>query len=64
MENEFKVERWAEKVQTASAVKKAINDYLFSKLPNPTYAEEEIAGKTEVLFNFFKGRYGSYDRYH
>jgi hypothetical protein len=27
--NEFKVDRWLEKVQTASAVGKVINDYLF-----------------------------------
>lgn len=57
-ENEFKVDRWSEKVQTASAVRKAINDYLFNKLPYPTYAEEDITMKTDVLFNFFKQRYG------
>ncbi len=31
------------KVQTASAVKKAINDYLFSKMPYPTYGDNDIA---------------------
>ena len=60
MENEFKVNRWAEKVQTASAVRKAINDYLFNSLPYPAYAAEDISQKTEVLFDFFKGKYGGY----
>ena len=58
--NEFTVDRWVEKVQTASAVKKAINDYLFSSLPYPTYGEQDIAQHADVLFNFFKERYGGW----
>lgn len=56
--NEFKVDRWAEKVQTASAVRKAITDYLFNSLPYPTYGEQDISQKTDVLFDFFRERYG------
>jgi type I restriction enzyme R subunit len=56
--NEFKIDRWVEKVQTASAVKKAINDYLFNHLPYPTYNEQEIIQRGDVLFDFFKERYG------
>ncbi len=52
--NEFKISRWMEKVQTASAVKKAITDYLFNHLPYPTYQDDDISQKTDVLFNFFK----------
>lgn len=56
-EREFVAERWIEKVQTASAVKKVVNDYLFTNLPYPTYDETDIAEKTRVLFEFFKRRY-------
>lgn len=58
--NEFKIGHWPEKSQTAAAVKKAINDYLYSKLPYPTYEDGDIAVKTELLFDYFKGRYGNY----
>jgi hypothetical protein len=60
--NEFTVDRWAEKVQTASAVKKAVNDYLYSTLPHPTYGDGDIVVKTEILFNYFKTRYADYGR--
>ncbi|MEZ7500746.1 type I restriction endonuclease subunit R [Flavobacterium sp. Arc3] len=60
--NEFTVDRWAEKVQTASAVKKAVNDYLYSTLPHPTYGDGDIVVKTEILFNYFKTRYADYSR--
>lgn len=60
--NEFKVDRWMEKIQTASAVKKAINDYLYSKLPYPTYGDGDVLVKTEILFDYFKTRYGDYGR--
>lgn len=58
--NEFTVDHWVEKVQTASAVKKAINDYLYSTLPHPTYGDGDIVVKTEILFNYFKTRYADY----
>lgn len=60
--NEFKVELWAEKIQTASAVKKSINDYLYTKLPFPTYSDGDRVVKTEILFNYFKTRYADYGR--
>lgn len=60
--NEFQVEHWVEKIQTSSAVKKAINDYLYKSLPYPTYADGDIVVKTEVLFNYFKTRYADYGR--
>ncbi len=58
IEKEFKVDRWAEKPQTASAVRTAINDYLFNTLPYSAFGDADISEKTEVLFNFFKGKYG------
>lgn len=60
--NEFKVDRWIEKSQTTSAVKKAINDYLYTELPDPTFDYSDINAKTEILFNYFKDRYAEYGR--
>ena len=53
---EFKVDHWTEKTQTASAVRKVIEDYLFAKLPSPSY-DDDILSKADVLFNDFKERY-------
>lgn len=60
--NEFQVEHWVEKIQTSSAVKKAINDYLYKSLPYPTYGDGDIVVKTEILFNYFKDRYANFGR--
>jgi type I restriction enzyme, R subunit len=56
-DHEFKIIHWADKEQTASAVRVVIKDYLWDKLPSPTFKDEDIEEKTEVLFEFFKGRY-------
>ena len=56
---EFKVQHWTKKTQTASAVKKVIEDYLFEKLPSPSY-DEDIKIKSETLFNDFKERYANF----
>jgi type I restriction enzyme, R subunit len=56
---EFKVQQWTEKIQTASAVKKVIEDYLFEKLPSPSY-DQDIQIKSEILFNDFKERYANF----
>ncbi len=57
--NELSVERWAEKVQTAAAVRKAINDYLFDKLPHPEYQETDITNQTEQVFEYLANRYAA-----
>ena len=54
---EFRVIHWADKEQTASAVRVVIKNYLFDKLPYPAFEEADIDDRTEVLFAFFKGRY-------
>lgn len=59
---EFKVQNWTEKVQTSSAVKKAINDYLYQSLPYPTFGDSDVVVKTEILFNYFRERYADYGR--
>lgn len=58
-ENEFKVDKWAEKTQTASAVRKVIEDYLYVELPSPSY-DDEISVKAEMLYNDFKERFANY----
>jgi len=58
-ENEFKVDRWAEKIQTASAVRKAIENYLYVELPSPSY-DDDILIKAEMLYNDFKERFADY----
>ena len=60
--NEFKVDYWSEKTQTASAVKKAINDCLYTKLPFPTFSDGDRVVKTEILFDYFKTRYANFGR--
>lgn len=62
-DNEFRVGQWADKPQTASAVRVAIQNYLFETLPYPTYQDEDINIKTDILFNFFKTQYGGYGGY-
>ena len=50
------------KTQTASAVKKAINDHLFIELPFPTFNDGDRVVKTEILFDYFKTRYANFGR--
>ena len=57
--HEFKVNLWAEKTQTASAVRRVIEDFLYMKLPHPTY-NEDISSRADILYNDFKERYGDY----
>ena len=57
--NEFKVDHWAEKIQTAAAVRKVIEDHLYLKLPYPSY-DDDVTIKAEMLYNDFKVRYADY----
>lgn len=56
-DNEFRIIHWADKEQTASAVRVVIKNYLFDKLPFPAFGDGDIDERTEVLFAFFKVRY-------
>ncbi|HNM27133.1 MAG TPA: DUF3387 domain-containing protein, partial [Saprospiraceae bacterium] len=56
-EKEFRVIHWADKEQTASAVRVVIKNYLFDKLPYPAFEEADIDDRAEVLYAFFKARY-------
>jgi len=57
---EFKVSQWTVKTQTASQVRKVINDLLYQELPYPTYGDDDINVKTEMLFNEFQIRYAHF----
>lgn len=59
-QKEFRINHWTEKIQTASAVKTAVENHLFENLPYPTYEDGDIAVKTELLYNYFKERYANY----
>lgn len=48
------VDRWHEKTQTAAAVRKTITDYLFSNLPYPTYNEQDVSVKTDMVFRYLR----------
>jgi type I restriction enzyme, R subunit len=58
-QNELQVEHWVEKVQTAAAVRRAINDYLFEKLPYPYYNEDDIALQTDVVYEYVVAQYAA-----
>ena len=58
-QNEFKVDRWAEKTQTASAVRKVIEDYLYVELPSPSF-DDDVSTKADILYNDFKERFANY----
>ena len=51
--NESQVDHWVDKIQIISAVKKAINDYLFESVPYPTYGDGDIVVKTEIFFKHY-----------
>lgn len=55
----LKVDHWMDKPQTASAVRKTINDYLFEQLPYPTYEDGDINLKTDLVFEHLKMVYSA-----
>ena len=60
-DKEFTIDKWAEKTQTASAVRKVIEDYLYLELPSPSY-DDDFSSKAELLYNEFITRYATYGR--
>lgn len=59
LDKELKVDHWADKLQTAAAVRKAITDYLYTKLPYPTYEDQDIQLKTDLVYDYLVGRYAA-----
>jgi len=45
--------------KAASAVRKVIENYLFEKLPSPSF-DDDISIRAEILYNDFKERFASY----
>ncbi|MBK6903894.1 MAG: DUF3387 domain-containing protein [Saprospirales bacterium] len=56
--DKLQVDRWAEKAQTAAAVRNVISDFLFTQLPYPTYDEGDIDSKVEMVFEYLRTGYG------
>ncbi len=61
-DNEFKANQWTEKTQTSSAVKSKIHNLLYKELPYPTYRDEDISQKTDLLFDDFKIRFSPHNQ--
>lgn len=59
IDRELQVEHWLEKMQTAAAVRNAINDYLFQHLPHPIYNETDIGIRTDRVYEYLVGRFAA-----
>ncbi len=59
VDRELQVEHWLEKIQTAAAVRNAINDYLFEQLPHSVYNGNDIGTKTDRVFEYVIGTYAA-----
>ncbi|MBA9078256.1 type I restriction endonuclease subunit R [Rufibacter quisquiliarum] len=53
----LKVEYWADKASTAAAVFNAVNKTLFRELPYPTYQQEEVEVRTQLLYSHLRQQY-------
>lgn len=58
-EQNLQVDHWMEKLQTAAAVRQAINNCLYSELPYPTYEDQDISVKTEQVYDYLVGQYAA-----
>lgn len=48
---------WREKEQTRSGVKTTIVDYLYDKLPEPAYSQDDCDYKSTEVYNFIYEHY-------
>jgi type I restriction enzyme, R subunit len=55
--DKLKIDRWYEKSETIGAVFTFINDKLFTKLPYPTYANDDIDLKTNLVYQHLRNQY-------
>jgi type I restriction enzyme R subunit len=55
--DKLKVDKWADKSTTAAAVFNAVSKTLFESLPYPTYENDDIDLKTNLLFEHLKQQY-------
>jgi type I restriction enzyme R subunit len=54
---QLKVAQWSDKSVTAAAVFNTISKTLFETLPYPTYQNDDIDLKTNLVFEHFKNQY-------
>lgn len=55
--DKLRVEKWSDKSVTAAAVFNTVSNTLFSNLPSPTYKEDEIELKTNLVYEHLKNQY-------
>lgn len=53
----LQVEQWADKSVTAAAVFNTVNKVLFDALPHPTYENDDIDLKTNLIYNHLRNQY-------
>jgi type I restriction enzyme R subunit len=56
-QEKLRVEQWADKSVTAAAVFNAVSKTLFEALPFPTYQNDDIDAKTNLVFEHLKHQY-------
>lgn len=55
--DKLKIEHWSEKSVTAASVFKYVNTTLFNSLPYPTYKNDEIDLRTNMIYSHLKNQY-------
>ena len=55
--DKLRVEQWSEKTTTSAAVYKQVSDTLFKDLPYPTYQDNDIKQKTDLVFDHLEQQY-------
>ena len=56
-DDKLRVEQWADKSPTAAAVFNMVNKILFEALPYPTYQNDDIDLRTNLVFEHLKSQY-------
>ena len=55
--DKLKPEQWAEKATTVAAVYNFVNNTLYEKLPFPTYQNDDIDLKSNLVFSHLRSQY-------
>ncbi len=56
-QEKLKVAQWSEKTETVAAVYTYVNNRLFNTLPYPTYQNEDVNVRTNMVFEHLKNQY-------
>lgn len=55
--DKLRVEQWYEKYQTSAAVHTTVSNLLHSKLPYPTYQNDDVTIRTNMVYEHLKNQY-------